>query len=204
MHQARRTWAARALVTGIVAAAALGTAGVGPASADTTKPAGGTGRNNAAAADAHALTKSHKYRHGVVPTRKQRTKHASGKAVDAQAQLTFQALEYFGGTDGVGVQTGAPKVYVVYAGNWGTASTNAKGDTVFSGDYAGVAPVQQEFFKGWAPRARPGRRRRPNTARVSRRAPAPAGRRRARRHRQRRGAGRCLVRHDPADRKPGR
>ena len=148
MHQARRTWAARALVTGIVAAAALGTAGVGPASADTTKPAGGTGRNSAAAADAHALTKSHKYRHGVVPTRKQGTKHASGKAVNAQAQLTFQALEYFGGTDGVGVQTGTPKVYVVYAGNWGTASTNAKGDTVFSGDYAGVAPVQQEFFKG--------------------------------------------------------
>ena len=45
--------------------------------------------------------------------------------------------------------TGAPKVYLVFWGTqWGSAGTNAKGDTTLSNDPAGAAPVVQEFFKG--------------------------------------------------------
>ena len=35
-----------------------------------------------------------------------------------------------------------------YGSGWGTQSTNANGDAVFSGDPSGVAPVTQEMFKG--------------------------------------------------------
>jgi len=58
-------------------------------------------------------------------------------------------LAYGGGIDGIGVTTGTPKVYVVYWGTqWGTASTNGSGYTVFTNDSAGYAPDQQAFFKG--------------------------------------------------------
>src|SRR5439155_17659437 len=43
----------------------------------------------------------------------------------------------------------APKVYLVLWGSqWGSADTNAKGDTTLSNDPAGAASVVQEFFKG--------------------------------------------------------
>jgi hypothetical protein len=58
-------------------------------------------------------------------------------------------LTYGGGTNGVGVTTASPKVYLVFWGSqWGTAGTNAKGDTTLSNDPAGAAPIVQEFFKG--------------------------------------------------------
>jgi serine protease len=58
-------------------------------------------------------------------------------------------LRYGGGIDGIGVTTGAPKVYVVYWGTqWGTASINGSGYTQFTGDSVGFAPDQQAFFKG--------------------------------------------------------
>jgi hypothetical protein len=50
---------------------------------------------------------------------------------------------------GIGVVIGQPRVYLVYWGSqWGTASTNANGDTTFSNDPAGSASIVQEFFKG--------------------------------------------------------
>ena len=59
------------------------------------------------------------------------------------------SLRFGGGIDGIGVTTGAPRVYIVYWGTqWGTSSTNSKGDLTFSNDSAGYAPDQQEFFKG--------------------------------------------------------
>ena len=57
-------------------------------------------------------------------------------------------LVYRGGTVGIGVTTGAPKVYVVFLGNgWGT-STTAGGLTTFSNDPKGVAPFVQKLFQG--------------------------------------------------------
>jgi serine protease len=58
-------------------------------------------------------------------------------------------MTYHGGTDGVGVTTGKPKVYVIYWGaGWGTPSTDGSGYVHLSGDGAGMAPRQQAFFKG--------------------------------------------------------
>ena len=58
-------------------------------------------------------------------------------------------LSYHGGKSGIGVTTGAPKVYVVFWGNqWGTQTTNVNGYSVFSNDAMGVAPRVQGFLKG--------------------------------------------------------
>ena len=37
---------------------------------------------------------------------------------------------------------------VFYGSQWGTMSTNSKGDDTFSSDPAGEAPYVQELFKG--------------------------------------------------------
>src|SRR5205807_8058549 len=89
------------------------------------------------------------YRHGVLATKAATAAHRTAQRAAQPAPFTFTGLQYFGGTNGVGVTTGSPKVYLVYWGSqWGTAGTNGNGDTTLSGDTAGVAPVQQEFFKG--------------------------------------------------------
>ncbi len=64
-------------------------------------------------------------------------------------QPTAAQLRYGGGVDGIGVTTGAPKVYIIYWGTqWGTSSINGNGYMQFSNDSAGYAPDQQAFFKG--------------------------------------------------------
>jgi hypothetical protein len=87
----------------------------------------------------------HPYRHGVVPTLEQAAKNALGLPI---LGLNFQ-LSYGGGNSGVGVTTGAPKVYLVFWGSqWGSAGTDANGYTTLSGDPSGTAPRLQAFFKG--------------------------------------------------------
>jgi hypothetical protein len=88
---------------------------------------------------------SHPYRHGIVPT----VEGAKNYALGLPGLPIATNLSYGGGNNGVGVTTGAPKVYLVFWGSqWGTSGTNAKGDTTLSNDPAGAAPVVQEFFKG--------------------------------------------------------
>ncbi|HWX66570.1 MAG TPA: PKD domain-containing protein, partial [Rhodanobacter sp.] len=96
----------------------------------------------------------HAYRHGVTPTR---DVHNKMKQWNAQHALAAQAVATgantlsFGGAlaDGVGVMSGKVKVYVVYYGTqWGQRTTNAKGDSVFTGDALGAAAVAEEMFKG--------------------------------------------------------
>ena len=58
-------------------------------------------------------------------------------------------LTYHGGTGGIGVTTGAPKVYVVFWGSqWGAQGTDGNGNATFSNDTLGVAPRVQAFLKG--------------------------------------------------------
>jgi serine protease len=58
-------------------------------------------------------------------------------------------LQYGGGTDGIGVTTGKPRVYIVYWGaDWGTPTTDAQGYVHLANDASGLAPYQQAFFKG--------------------------------------------------------
>ncbi len=103
----------------------------------------------ASAASAHspslpspaAAAQGHPYRHGVVPFRG----HNSSFATTASAN----DLNFGGGLQGVGVTTGAPRVYLVFWGSqWGTQGTNSAGNVTLSGDPKGMAPDVEAFFKG--------------------------------------------------------
>jgi serine protease len=80
------------------------------------------------------------YRHGVVPPK------------SAGRSGTNSNLKYGGGVSGVGVTTGAPRVYLVFWGTqWGTHATeslNANTYDTYSGDTKGMAPDLEAFFRG--------------------------------------------------------
>ncbi len=93
----------------------------------------------------------HSYRHGVVPTLETLAKMNAWRAANPSAipANSTANLRYGGGVDGIGVTTGAPKVYLVFWGTqWGTQSTDGNGDMTFSADSVGAAPRLQELFKG--------------------------------------------------------
>ena len=80
----------------------------------------------------------HAYRHGVVQLR--------GSHIQL---LGSNNLRYGGAISGVGVTTGAPRVYLVFWGSqWGTQSTNSSGNVTLSGDPSGMAPYVEAFMKG--------------------------------------------------------
>ena len=130
IHSAR-THGRRAGRFALAALAAATVAGsMVPASAEAPSPA------RAAAAAGDLL--GHPYRHGLVPT--------LGAGLP---NLGLNNLSYGGGTGGVGVTTGAPRVYLVFWGSqWGTSGTDSNGYTTLSGDPQGSAPLLQGFFKG--------------------------------------------------------
>jgi serine protease len=80
----------------------------------------------------------------VFPTRSNSPKSGYAGAASGTGQL-----QYGGAVDGIGVTTGPPKVYLVFYGSqWGTAGTDANGNTTYSGDSKGEAPRLQQMFKG--------------------------------------------------------
>ena len=94
---------------------------------------------------------------GVMPTAPEQAHIKAWKKAHPQASTTAAAttvdantLAYQGGSNGEGVMSGAKtKVYVVFYGTqWGTQSTDAKGDAKFTGDPDGAASAAQEMFKG--------------------------------------------------------
>ncbi len=102
-------------------------------------------------ADPYLPSHGHAYRHGVVPTLGQLAKMRSWALAHPHAvpALSSSDLSYGGGIDGIGVTTGAEKVYLVFYGSqWGTQSTNSQGDVTLSGDPSGMAPDLQQLFKG--------------------------------------------------------
>jgi hypothetical protein len=102
-------------------------------------------------ADPYAPAHHHKYRHGAVPTISRLAKMRAWALAHPgiNPALNSSALSYGGGIDGIGVTTGAEKVYLVFYGSqWGTQSTNAQGNVTLSGDPSGVAPYLQSLFKG--------------------------------------------------------
>jgi len=108
---------------------------------------------NAAANSANPYSPAyqHPYRHGVIPTIAQQAKMNSYSAAHPSAVTATgpETLSYGGGIDGIGVQSGHSKVYIVFYGTqWGTSSTDANGNLKFSGDSAGAAGVAQQMFKG--------------------------------------------------------
>ena len=80
------------------------------------------------------------YRHGVVPMRGR----SFGSNTTSSANLRFG-----GGISGVGVTTGAPRVYLVFWGSqWGTQGVNSAGNVTLTGDVKGMAPYVEAFMKG--------------------------------------------------------
>jgi serine protease len=113
----------------------------GAASAKSAKIA------KSANAAAPAYSNGHAYRHGAVPARGHQ--HTVPYNTPGTAAANANNLNYGGAIDGVGVVTGAQRVYLVFWGSqWGTQSTNSGGYAAFSGDSASVAPDVQAFFKG--------------------------------------------------------
>ena len=88
-----------------------------------------------------SLWSSHSYRHGALPMLSRWSK--KGRPVSTKD------LHFRGGIGGVGVTTGAPRIYLVFWGSqWGTQGTNSAGYATFTGDPQGVAPDLQAFFTG--------------------------------------------------------
>ncbi|MET3131108.1 serine protease [Oxalobacteraceae bacterium GrIS 1.11] len=91
----------------------------------------------------------HAYRHGVFPTKEAHAKMKSFAATQAGVATGTQTLAFGGGVNGIGVTSGAPKVYlVVYGTQWGTAGTDAGGNVTVSNDTVGAIPYLQKMFKG--------------------------------------------------------
>ena len=74
--------------------------------------------------------------------------HSKTSSTPSAIAVGSGQLAYGGGIDGIGVTTGAPKVYLVFWGSqWGTATTT-NGTMTLSGDSKGMAPRLQALFKG--------------------------------------------------------
>ena len=94
---------------------------------------------------AHVAHTHHK--HGVQLTATQ-TLCDRINAAGTAAATGSETLSYGGGVDGIGVQSGHSKVYLVFYGTqWGTQSTDSSGLATFSGDPDSAAPVVQKMFK---------------------------------------------------------
>ena len=93
----------------------------------------------------------HPYRHGALPTLGTLRKMNNYAAAHPNVAATTgpQTLSYGGGIDGIGVNSGHSKTYLVFYGNqWGTASTDANSNLKFTGDPDAAAGAAQQMFKG--------------------------------------------------------
>jgi serine protease len=109
------------------------------------------GTAHASGPNPYAPNYQHPYRHGAVPTldaaARMRSYHSAHP--DVVPAAGSGPLHYGGGVDGIGVTTGAERVYLVFYGSqWGSSSTDGNGNTTLSGDSQGMAPRLQQLFKG--------------------------------------------------------
>jgi serine protease len=137
----------------IAALTALAAAGAMAATAGAASASISGGTPAAAVTNPYSPAYNHTYRHGATPTRatelKMRQWAQSHPHAAPNAGTAANDLNYGGGIDGIGVTTGAEKVYLVFYGSqWGTQSTNSSGDVTLSGDPNAMAPYVQEFMKG--------------------------------------------------------
>ena len=129
---------------GLIAASALALLAAGlvanPSQAASAKPV-----------DPYSPAYQHPYRHGAVPSQEASARMKQWTAGNDKVVPFDSAnnISYNGGVDGIGVTTGKERVYLIFWGTqWGTAGTDANGNTTFSGDWAGMAPRLQQMFKG--------------------------------------------------------
>jgi hypothetical protein len=78
--------------------------------------------------------------------------HAVGLSDPTSDPSGSQLMSFQGGSAGVGVVTGVPKVYVVFWGSqWGAPATTrlaGREYTAYQGDPSGLAPILQAFYAG--------------------------------------------------------
>ncbi len=132
----------RSLVVSAVAALAVVAASAGQAVA---APRAAATPSTATAATPHA--RGHKV---IFPNRAawKGLVHSKTPSTPSSIAVGSGQLRYGGGVDGIGVTTGAPKVYLIFWGSqWGTATTSG-GATSLSGDPQSMAPRLQALFKG--------------------------------------------------------
>ncbi len=145
----RRTAVRAALAGAAALAAAVSLSSLSPASAST---AHSTAASAASVTNPYSPAYQHSYRHGVVPTVGTQAKmkqYANTHHVQPQVATGPETLSYGGGVNGVGVNSGKNKVYLVFYGNqWGSEGTDSNGNATFSNDADGAAPVAQQMFKG--------------------------------------------------------
>ncbi|WP_063771866.1 putative Ig domain-containing protein [Kitasatospora mediocidica] len=135
--------ASLSLVTGAMLAAAAPQAVAAPVAHPT--------QVSSTVTDPYSPAFGHPYRHGAMPTIQQNAKMKSWAASQATPNVATgtETLSYGGGVDGIGVQSGHSKVYLVFYGNqWGSQSTDSNGNAKFSGDADGAAGAAQQMFKG--------------------------------------------------------
>jgi hypothetical protein len=111
--------------------------------------AASAGQASAAVGTAAATPQVHSHK-VIYPTKAawQGLVHSRNLSVPSLVTAGTGQLSYGGGVDGIGVTTGAPKVYLIFWGSqWGTATTT-NGTMTLSGDSQGMAPRLQALFKG--------------------------------------------------------
>ncbi|HET6876453.1 MAG TPA: putative Ig domain-containing protein [Jatrophihabitans sp.] len=124
--------------------AATAALAVGVSTSAQARPPAGHG-----VANPYSPAYHHAYRHGAVPTLAVHKKMTAWAAQQHAAATTGpETLSYGGGVDGIGVQSGHSKVYLVFYGTqWGT-QTVSNGISSFSGDPDHAAEAAQNMFKG--------------------------------------------------------
>ncbi len=130
----------------LVGTAALAAAALAVASPAIAAPGSANGVSNP-----YSPAYRHSYRHGVMPTKAldSKMKVWARSHINAAVATGTQTLSYGGGVDGIGVQSGHSKVYLVFYGTqWGTQSSDANGNAKFTGDASGAAGAVQQMFKG--------------------------------------------------------
>ena len=131
-------------------AGAIGAAAIAIAAASlsiATTSAQATGAHNEFNPYACQQLQGHRHHHADLTVAQ---KKACDTALAQRAAATgSETLSYGGGVDGIGVQSGHSKVYLVFYGSqWGTQGTDSNGNATFSGDSAGAAAATQQMFKG--------------------------------------------------------
>ncbi len=111
----------------------------------------GSGQANNPHQNPYSPAYKHAYRHGAVPTRETWAKmkrYNQLHAATTTAATGPKTLSFGGGVDGIGVTSGAEKVYlVVYGSQWGTAGTDANGNMTLSNDPVNAVPYLESMFK---------------------------------------------------------
>ena len=114
----------------------------------------------ATTANPYSPSYGHPYRHGALPTTGtlQKMKNYATTHPSVAAATGPHTLSYGGGIDGIGVNSGHNKTYLVFYGNqWGTQTTDANGIAKFSATPTALPAPRSRCSRASAPTTNCGR-----------------------------------------------